>query len=83
MVKPAASSVGADVAIDQPHFVILNDGIAVLQIDLALANRFHFRPRQLNAALEPFEQVIEMLRLTVNREVSWGRVRCFAHHTLL
>ena len=79
MVEPAASRIGTDVAIDQPHFVVLNHRVTVLQIDLALANRFHFRPRQLNAAFELFQKVIEMLSLTIDGEVSWGRVRRFAH----
>jgi len=82
VVKPTARRVGTDVAIDQPHFVVLNHRVTVLQIDLALTNRFHFCPRQLNPTFELLQQVVEMLRLSVNREVSRSRVRCFTHHTL-
>ena len=52
MVKPAARSIRADVAINQPHLVILDHRVTVLQIDLALSYRFHFRSRQLDATLE-------------------------------
>ena len=75
VVKTAARRIGADVAIDQPSLAVLHHRVTVFQIDLALTNRFYFRPRQFHTALEPFQQMIEMLRLAVNGKVSWGRFR--------
>ena len=52
MVKTAARRIRADVAIDQPHLLLFDHRVTVLQVDLALSNRLHFRPRQFNPALE-------------------------------
>src|SRR5205814_10358349 len=70
VVEVASRRVRADVTVQQPNLVTLHRGIAVLEAGLALADGFHFGPRQLHARFKFFEKEIKMRRLTIDSKIS-------------
>src|SRR5438094_1441156 len=79
VVEVASRRVRADVTVQQPNLVTLHRGIAVLEAGLALADGFHFGPRQLHARFKFFEKEIKMRRLTIDSKIS-GCSRGLAAH---
>ena len=69
VIGVASRRIRADVTIDQPCLALLDVHITVFEIDFPVANRLHFRARQLHSRLKPFEQMVQMLRLPIDGKV--------------
>jgi hypothetical protein len=79
MVEAASGAIGADVTVNEPGLRTLDDRIAVFQIDLSFPDGLDLGPRQLDTSLEPLQQVVKMLRLTIQGKVPGSRLKCSSH----
>ena len=65
VVDVAAMAVRVDVDVVQPHLALLDAGVAVAQVGLALADALHLGAEQRDAGLEGLEHVVVVQRLAV------------------
>ena len=75
MIRVIPVLIGADVAIQQPHFAGLDDAVRIFQVDPALARRFDFRSRQDETGLESFDDFVIMKGLPIDGDFLHG-LRC-------
>ena len=72
MVEPVAVTVFRDVTVDQPHFVPIGSSIALGDRSLAVAERLHLGPAELDPSFE-----------AVLHEIVEPRAPVFGHDFLL
>src|SRR5215208_1372041 len=65
MIGIAAMAVRIDMDVVDPHFAAVHAGVAVAQVDVAFADRFHFGALELDAGLERLQDVVVVERLAV------------------
>src|ERR1017187_7787646 len=68
VVLAVAVRVLADVRVDQPGFVVADLGVSVLELNIAVLDRLHFRAGQDQARLESLHQEVVVPRLPVVAE---------------
>src|SRR5208337_852489 len=65
MIGKVAVVIGADVAVEEPEFAVLDNAVGVLEIGGAATDRLHFGSGENHPGLEFFEQEIVVTRVPV------------------
>ena len=76
MVVVAAVRIGADVRTDQPQLAIFDSGVAILQIDASVAQRFDLRAQKHNPGFHRVDDFVIVPRLAVEGDDFFGHVFC-------
>ena len=82
MVHDVAVAVGADMALVQKDFVLMDGGVAVLQIHATFSKGFHFRPLEYDAGFKFLFDEIIVVGLPIGGHHLLLIVRGFGHITV-
>jgi hypothetical protein len=80
VVLPRGRAVGRDVDVVEPDLAVVDGGVAVLDLRLALAQRLDFGAGQHHARLPLVEEVEAVRRLPVGRHVARSRLALGLRH---
>ena len=83
MIGRVAVVIGADVAVEEPEFAVLDNAVGVLEIGCAATDRLYLGPGEHDAGLKFFKQEIVVARVPVYSGILFARGGGLAARILL